>query len=595
VGSIAATHEWNLPDAPGPEADALARETGLPRLLAGVLLRRGLSSPQTVDEFIAPHAALLHSPAALPDIAPATSRILAAVRDREPVLVYGDYDTDGVTGTALLVSTLRSLGAGVLAYLPHREAEGYGLSLNGVTHARDNGCRLIVTVDCGVADFESVAAARAAGIDVVVTDHHEPRKAGRIQRSDAGGRLSDVPDELPDALAVVDPKRADSAYPFSELAGCGVAFKLAWSLFKVAGRSSADLTPVLDLVGLGTIADVVPLLGENRVIARLGLRNIRLSRRPGIQALLEVAGLRGRELTSRDVGFGLAPRINAAGRVGHADLALRLLLTADPAEATAIARELDGLNRSRQSIEESILAAATARIEEGRLHEQRVMVVPGEGWHEGVIGIVASKLVDRYYRPCVVVALKADRGKGSARSVTGFDLHAALSACSGHLLGFGGHRYAAGLQVSRDRLAPLAAALNEYAAGLPDAVFQPTLHVEAVAGLEEIDDALLGFLARFEPFGPDNPEPLFASLGIEVVGCPRRVGRDHLKFSVRSGGTVLPAIAWGRSSALLDIEVGRRHHLDVCYSVRQDSFRGRRRTELEILDLRTSSAGGPAT
>lgn len=571
MASVVPTHKWNLPEGHRPESEPLARELGVPPLVARLLAGRGLGDAALSRAFLEPLAAHLHRPDTMPDIAKATSRILAAIERHERILVCGDYDVDGVTGTALLCSVLTDLGAESLSYLPHRETEGYGLSLQAVRFGSEHICRLIVTNDCGISDFDAVAAANAAGIDVVVTDHHEPG------------------DRLPDALAVVNPKRTDSAYPFRELCGCGVAFKLAWSLLRAAGRDRGELNGVLDLVGLGTIADIVPLLGENRILARLGLKSIRLSRRPGLRALLEVAGLRKDELTSRDVSFGLAPRINAAGRVGHAGLALRLLLTADLDEARTIARELEGLNRSRQSLEETILNDAVRQIESDRLHERRVMVIPGDSWHQGVIGIVASKLVDRYWRPSIVVALDGETGRGSGRSLTGFDLHAALSACSDHLISFGGHRYAAGLTVRRDRLGSLSEALNAFADAVPESVFQPTLHVEAIAELTEIDSAFLTALNRLEPFGPDNPEPLFAALGLEVVGYPRRVGKDHLKFRVRSGAAVMEAIAWGRSSEILNIEIGRKGHLDICFCVRRDSWQGRPRIQLELLDLRSST------
>jgi single-stranded-DNA-specific exonuclease len=345
-------------------------------------------------------------------------------------------------------------------------------------------------------------------------------------------------------------------------------------------------------VGLGTIADVVPLTGENRILARLGLNAIRTSARPGIKALMEVAGIADRPLSTREVGFMLGPRINAAGRVGSADKAVKLLLTADTTEAQALAAELNALNRSRQTIEDAILNQALEVIESERLSENRAVVVSREGWHEGVIGIVAARLVDRLHRPCVVIALKGDAGKGSGRSVTGFDLYSALSSCAGYLQSFGGHRYAAGLNVKRDLLPGFSAALNEFAAALPEEVFQPSLHIDAVAAIEEVDDALVAALERFEPFGPDNERPLFASLGLDVVGYPRRVGKDHLKLRVRAQDRVLDAIAWGRSRELLNIDADARNHLDICYTVERRTYAGRTSTQLTLRDLRTAAQPG---
>ncbi|MEO0073821.1 MAG: single-stranded-DNA-specific exonuclease RecJ, partial [candidate division WOR-3 bacterium] len=555
MSALAPNHNWNLPEPDSTDGSDLAKATGLPRLIATLLQRRGFASAEAVRRFLEPSAASLHRPDTLPDIDRAVERIMQTVSRQQRILVYGDYDVDGITGTAILVSALRMIGADAITYLPQRETEGYGLSLKGLEYAQTQGCTLIVTTDCGITDLESTAAAATAGIEVVVTDHHEPR------RNDDGS------DELPTAVAIVNPKRSDSSYPFRELAGCGVAFKLAWRLLQAAGRTRQDLAELLDLAALGTIADMVPLLDENRIIARLGLKSLQTGWRPGIRALTEKAGLRPANLSSRDVSFVLAPRINAAGRVGNADTALRLLLTSDRTEADQLASQLDEMNRSRQLLEESIFEDAAAAVESSRLFEQRVMVVAGEGWHEGVIGIVASKLVERFYRPCVLVSFKGETGKGSGRSITGFDLYSALKACSDCLLRFGGHRYAAGLQIHRQQVARLAAELNAFAARLPETVFEPTLHVEAVARLSELDATLLEALAKLEPFGPDNPEPVFATLGLEVVGCPQAVGRDHLKFRVRDGDTVVPAIAWGRSSALNSLQIGRKNHLDICYTI----------------------------
>lgn len=577
MSALASSQNWNLPEPDSADTLALAEATGLPRLIAALLQRRGLDSAEAVKRFLEPTAAGLHRPDTLPGIDAATSRIMQAVEQHQRILVYGDYDVDGITGTALLVSVLGKIGVDAITYLPQRETEGYGLSVKGVEYARTQGCSLIVTTDCGVTDFAAAGIAAGIGIDVVITDHHEPK------RNDDGS------DELPNAVAVVNPKLFDSVYPFRELAGCGVAFKLAWRLLQAAGRTRQDLAELLDLAALGTIADMVPLVDENRLIARLGLKSLRSGWRPGIRALTEKAGLQPADLSSRNISFAIAPRINAAGRVAHADIALRLLLTQDAAAARQLAEQLDELNRSRQSIEESILADAVAIVEERRLFEQRVMVVAGEGWHEGVIGIVASRLVERFYRPCVLVSFKGETGKGSARSITGFDLYSALKTCSSHLLRFGGHRYAAGLQIHRQQLPWFADTINSFAAQLPESVFQPTLHVEAVAQLAELDSTLLAALAQLEPFGPDNPEPIFASLGLEVVGCPQPVGRDHLKFKVRDGDIVVPAIAWGRSSDLPSLEIGRKNHLDICYTIGQDNFVVPPRIRLEVIDLRTTS------
>jgi single-stranded-DNA-specific exonuclease len=582
VPAVKPTHRWRLPAPPAGDATTLSRELELPELVVDLLLRRGYSTADDIRAFLDPTPARLRKPDLLPDIIPATERIIAAINNRERILIYGDYDVDGVTGTVLLVSVLSRLGADVIYYLPHREAEGYGFSAQGLRFAAEQGARLIVTNDCGSNDHDTLAAARDAGIDVIVTDHHELGKT----KDDGRGTMD--AERLPPALAVVNPKRADSAYPFRELAGVGVAFKLAWSVLSALGRPREELIALLDLVGLGTIADIVPLVDENRVLARIGLNAIRRSSRPGLQALLKVAGIADKPLTGYSIGFMLAPRLNAAGRVGHAELAARLLLTRDESEAATLAAELDSLNRSRQSLEEKILTQATALVEAGQLADRRAIVVAAEGWREGVIGIVAAKLVDRFSRPCIVVALKDDKGKGSGRSVTGFNLHAALAACSGHLLAFGGHKYAAGLSLTRENLAGFSSALAEYADGFPEEIFEPTLHIDAVAPIEQIDDAFATAIEKFEPFGPDNAAPLFASLGIEVVGYPRKVGKNHLKLAVRAGDRTLEAIAWGRSAEIVNLEVGTGNQLDVCYTVGRNTYGGRTSTQLTLRDFRTA-------
>ena len=589
--AVKPTHRWRLPAPPAGDVGALSHELELPELAVDLLLRRGYSTADDIRAFLDPSPAGLRKPDTLPDITRATERVIAAIVRRERILVYGDYDVDGVTGTVLLVSVLGRLGADVLYYLPHREAEGYGFSAQGLEFAVAREAKLIVTNDCGSSDFETLAAAASAGIDVIVTDHHE--LAGTKDK----GQTTKDERRLPQALAVVNPKRQDSEYPFRELAGVGVAFKLAWSVLSSLNRPKEELIALLDLVGLGTIADVVPLVDENRILARIGLNAIRRSSRPGLQALLRVAGIADRPLTGYSIGFMLAPRLNAAGRVGHAELAARLLLTQDESEAATLAAELDGLNRSRQSLEEKIVTQATRLVEAGGLADRRTIVVAAEGWHEGVIGIVAAKLVDRYSRPCIVVALKDDRGKGSGRSVTGFNLHAALSACSGHLLAFGGHKYAAGLSLTRENLPGFSSALAEYADGLPEEVFEPTLHIDAVAPIEQIDDAFVTALEKFEPFGPDNAAPLFASLGIEVVGYPRKVGKNHLKLAVRAGERTLEAIAWGRSAEIVNLPAGGELSLhgdcpqsliDICYTVGRRTWNGRTSTQLTLRDFRTS-------
>lgn len=577
--SLTPEFDWRLPDPLPEQASSLAAEAGIPLVGAALMLQRGCRTAGDVSEFLEPSPARLNKPDTLPDIGPATDRILAALNKGQRICVYGDYDVDGVCGTALLTTVLRGLGADVIYYLPHRQSEGYGLSMDGIEHCRQQKVSLLVTNDCGSTDHAEVDAARQAGVDVVITDHHEP------------------PSELPSALAVVNPKRPDSGYPFSELAGVGVAFKLAWSLLSRLGRPRQELTGLLDLVGLGTIADVVPLVDENRVLARFGLEAIRTSSRPGLRALLDKCGIAGRPLRSYDVGFILGPRLNAAGRISHALDAARLLLSGDEAESARLAAELDRLNRERQVLEEKTMVQAVRLIEPAGLHKKRVVVVARPGWNEGVIGIVAARLVERYHRPCFVIAVSKDKGKGSGRSISGFDLYASLEACSDHLLGFGGHKYAAGLTIGKDEVDAFRSAVNSAAAEVPEDVFQRTLDIDVVADLDDVDPDLVGLLNSLEPFGPGNSRPVFASLGVEIVGYPRRFGKGHLKFNVRAGTEILEAVAWRRSHDLPDMQPDCPEALDICYTVERNTFRGRTATRLNVRDMRThqeASTGEPA-
>lgn len=608
MAAVSPTHCWRLPAPHAACVREVSQELGLPELAVALLHSRGYTTVEEMRAFLEPSPARLRKPDLLPDIGPATERILAAIQAGERILVYGDYDVDGVTGTALLVSTFKRVGADVLYYLPHRAGEGYGLSAKGIEFAAARKVKLIVTNDCGSSDFGAVAAATDAGIDVVITDHHE--LAGRRGPDPESGTQkpemaeSDRGEAEPAtaqmrALAVVNPKRTDSAYPFRELAGVGVAFKLAWSVLSALGRPREELTCLLDLVGLGTVSDVVPLVDENRILARLGLNAIRRSARPGLQALLKVAGIANRPLSGYSIGFMLGPRINAAGRVGHAEKAVRLFLTEDEAEAAALAAELDGLNRSRQSLEEQVLGQASILVEAEHLAERRTIVVAGEGWHEGVIGIVAARLVERYFRPCIVVSLHGNQGKGSGRSVSGFDLYAALQTCSEHLLGFGGHKYAAGLKLERDRLRSFSSALAEHADRLPEEVFEPTLHIDAVAAIEQLNDALVSALEKFEPFGPDNTAPLFASFDVEVVGYPRKVGNNHLKLTLRGRGRTVEAMAWRRSAEIVNLGTDavqpgqepnsvRFKNLDICYTIGRRTYGGRTSMQLTLRDFKTA-------
>ncbi len=545
-------------------------ELGLSKLALNLLYRRGYQDKSAIEEFLNPSLARLHNPRLLPDMERAVERILDALKKNDRILIYGDYDVDGTCGTALLVRVLSKIGANVSFYIPHRELEGYGLSETGVLFAKQNGFSLIITTDCGTTDFTEVEMANNSGIDVIVCDHHEPK------------------DNMPKAFAIINPKRPDTDYPFQELAGVGVSFKLAWALLSATGNTKEDLIEHLDLVALGTIADIAPLSDENRALAKFGMLKIKETNKIGLQTLLKITGLSGKTISPYEIGFVLGPRINASGRISEASKAVELLITEDEKRATSIAQELDLENQKRQKIEEEILIKASEKVERMDLDKTRFLVLADEDWHEGVVGIVASRIVERFYRPTILIALKEDRGKGSGRSIPGFHLYQALKNCENHLLGFGGHKYAAGLTISRDNIDKFSDSINEYTQNnTQEELFQRKVFIDAQASLYDFDKEFLKTLAKFEPFGPENPEPVFVTTGLEVVGYPKIVGKDHLRFKVRENKErVFDVIAFGKSEAILKLVKGQEDHLDIVYYLDENSFAGKTKVQLKIKDMR---------
>ncbi|OGR24431.1 MAG: single-stranded-DNA-specific exonuclease RecJ [Desulfobacca sp. RBG_16_60_12] len=558
---------WKVyPEQPDLVAAVMARHN-LPRLVARILLNRGLAAADDILAFIDPSLERLNPPFDLPDLEAAAARLGRAVRQGEPVAVYGDYDADGITATAMLHQFFRELGLTCFPYIPDRLTQGYGLKTEGLKELAAQA-RLIVTVDCGISDAQEVAWAKAQGLEVIITDHHE------------------IPPELPDALAVVNPKRLGHAYPFGELAGVGVALLLALGVradLRAEGwfsqRREPNLRSYLDLVALGTAADVVPLVGENRILVRQGLKVLEESRRPGIIALKEVTQLEGKPISYQNVVFQLAPRLNAAGRMGQARCALELLLSDDLAQARVQARYLHNLNRQRQALEEEVLKQARAIIRQRNLSARPVLLLAGEDWHPGVIGIVAARLADEYHRPAALVSLKNGRGRGSARSVEGFHLFKGLTACRQALHKYGGHAAAAGFEVAADQLPALQDLLDQ---AFHDQVgpepLRPALKVDAQVELPDLDHAFNRHLETLRPFGPGNPAPVIVCLGVECLGS-RVVNQRHLKVQLAQGGNVLEAIAFNMAA----------HHplngtLDVALGARISNYQGRTSLDLRLLD-----------
>ncbi len=559
---------WQVQPERPEEVRELSARLGFPPLVARLLLNRGLTGTEDIQAFLDPTLDRLYPPFGLADLELAATRLGQAVRRGEPVAVYGDYDADGITATCLLTQFFTELGLEVHNYIPDRLREGYGLKVAALEELRAKS-GLLVTVDCGVSDTTEVAWAKAHGLEIIITDHHE------------------IPPELPEALAVVNPKRKGAAYPFADLAGVGVALLLALAVRAelrsegwFARHREPNLRSYLDLVALGTAADVVPVLGENRILVSQGLKVLEESRRPGLAALKEVARLNGKPVSFREVVFRLAPRLNAAGRLGQARCALELLLCDDLARARTQAAYLHNLNRQRQSLEEALLREAGVLIRRDKLNLRPAMVLAKEGWHPGVLGIVAARLAEEYQRPVAMVSLKNGRGRGSARSVEGFHLFRGLQACGEVIDRYGGHAAAAGFDLAAENLAALQAGLEQAVQeqlGLEPP--RPALKVDAMVDLAQLNREFFHHLERLRPFGPGNPAPVFACPGVECLGS-RVVAERHLKVQLsHQRGVPMEAIAFDQA----------RHHplsgnLDVAFSARLSHYQGRLLPELLLLD-----------
>ena len=577
-------------------------------LLARLLVHRGLTDPAEARAFLRPTPKQLHDPHTLPGLTAAADRIAAAIKNNEKVVIFGDYDVDGVTGTAILWHAIRLLGGHAETYLPHRLAEGYGLNDEAIAALIDAGAKLIVTVDCGITAVGPVALARSRGVDVVVTDHHE-WGAGEEKR-DLESQISEVGSQgapLPDALIVhprLPPADGDAPYPNPHLCGAGVAYKLAWGVGLAVGATDRVPEALRDflieasaLAALGTVADVVDLVGENRALAHFGLGGLKRTTLSGLRALIASAGLGGKEIDSFDVGYKLGPRLNAAGRMGHARESLKLLTDATPDEATAIAAELEQSNRRRQQAQRAITAeAAGMAVAQGQVgnadpaDDARAVVVAGEGWHPGVVGIVAGRLVEKFNRPAFVIGLSDGRGQGSGRSIAALHLADALAACAGTYEKGGGHAMAVGLTLSADRVDAFRAAVAAHAAArIGPRDLLPTLSVEAECDLADVGEGLVAQLARLAPFGAGNPKPLLLVRSVDLVADPRCVGKNGnvLQLQVRSGRAQAKCVMFDCDDAPDCLRQLRRGAtLDLVAEPSVNEWNGRRSVELMVKDLR---------
>jgi single-stranded-DNA-specific exonuclease len=564
-------------------AQSLAAALDVSPVVARLLCHRGHADPEAAHRFLHPHLSQLHDPYRLADMRPAVDRLCAALARRERIAIHGDYDVDGVTSTVILRRALELLGGDVTHFIPERMRDGYGLQSPAVERLHADGVRVIVSVDCGIRSAEAARRARELGVDLIITDHHEPEA------------------ELPSALAVINPKRIDCTYPDKHLAGVGVAFKLVQALCERFDRQKW-LPAFLKLAAIGTVADVVPLVGENRIIAKLGLE--RLSQGPhtvGLRTLLESAGLQNTVIDGFHVAFVIAPRVNAAGRMSTPDLATRLLLASDETqleEVRRLAAQLGEENTRRQAYEADIVADAKKQVETDlRVGAHNVLVVAGEGWHRGVIGIVASKLVDAFYKPTIVLSVEDGIAHGSCRSIPAFDMLGALDGCADLFQKYGGHKQAAGLTMDAARIPEFRERINAHGLEcLEPTDLMPRLRIDSELRLAGIDSRVVSGLEQMAPFGLANAKPVFDASGVELLGTPRRIKERHLKVQLRQDGRVFNAIAW-RAAEKAGHWEQHRQSLRLAYSLDKQTFRGETTLELTVADLRASdpaASPGPA-
>jgi single-stranded-DNA-specific exonuclease len=571
---------WVISTSHPEKVQKLARELAIPPLVARLLVLRGLGNPEAAHRFLHPSLRQLHDPFLMADMQTAVGRLRRAIEQQERILIYGDYDVDGTMAVVVLLTALRAAGARVETHIPHRLKEGYGMRVPVVEQAAANGCKIVISVDTGVREHEVIGRAQELGIDCIVTDHHLPGA------------------QLPPACGILNPHRPDCGYPDKNLSGVGVAFKLAQALLG-QGMSDRLIQSYLKIVAIGTIADVVPLVGENRVIVHFGLAGLQQPVHAGLRALLEVAGLDGQQVTTGHVGFRLAPRLNAAGRMENAQDVVDLFTTPQADKAREIADRLDRRNRERQEVEEQILAKAleitkgsstqgrSGATSAGRPDGAYSLVVAGTGWHRGVIGIVAQRLVERFYLPTLVIAIEDGVGHGSGRSIAGFHLVEALDPARELFDRYGGHTQAAGFSLPADRIAELAARFESHARSrLRAQDLEPILRVDAELGLGDVDHNLYQALQQLEPYGLGNPTPVFAARSAQLLGPPRVLKDKHLKLRVAQGTKSAEAVGWGMAERSSTLAASQR--VDLAFTVDENLYQDMASLQLVIKDLKAN-------
>ena len=571
--------EWQIaPEIDGALVRELQHKLDLTPFAVNLICNRGITSADQIRRFLNPSLDDLCDPFLMLNMDTATTRVIHALQHREKMMVYGDYDVDGITAVSLLYLVLSQLGGDIEYYIPNRLTAGYGVHEEGILEAQKKGVGLMISVDCGITAVPEVKFAKDLGIDFIITDHHEAKE------------------EIPAAVAILNPKQVGDTYPSKELSGVGVAYKLAQALYERIGQPTGSLEEHLDLVALGTAADIVPLVGENRIFAHFGMRQIGVTRKPGLQALSHIAGLMeaDRDISPGQVIFGLAPRLNAAGRLGDSMRAVQLLTTRDESLARSIAKELDEENKRRKEFDEVTLREALLKVEdEVDLENDRVIVLSSEEWHQGVIGIVASRLVETYHLPTIMISVNKDDGKGSARSIPNFHLTEALTMCSEHLTAFGGHKYAAGLSIKADAIDAFKVRMREVARELlePDDLIRK-LFVDAVVDLQLVDNEFLDHLERLAPFGPQNTRPILVSRGLKIASHAQKVGPkgNHLRMRVKQGSTVIDSIGFGFGDLAPQLNQPNVA-FDLAYVPEYNFWQGKRKIQLRVRDVHVYESG----
>ena len=568
--------KWIMKDRGDSElVQRLAGELGVSESLANLMVQRKITSPAEANSFFNPSLEDLHDPFLMKDMNRAVDRLSGAIEKGENIMVYGDYDVDGTTAVALVYSFLKKHGANVEYYIPDRYKEGYGVSFQGIDFASNNNCKVLISLDCGIKAVGKIQYAKSKGLDVIICDHHYPG------------------DEIPKALAVLDPKQPGCNYPYKELSGCGVGFKLIHAYSKIHNIPFSEIANYLDLVAVSIASDIVPITGENRVLAYTGLKQLNDAPRTGLKEIIREADI-CHTLTIEDVVFKIGPRINAAGRMETGSKAVELLVSDDPRLAASISKEINCFNIERRSIDRSITTEAMRMIsDDPRLRNSKTTVLFNPQWKKGVIGIVASRLIETYYRPTVILTESNGFATGSARSVQGYDLYQAIEACSDLLESFGGHMYAAGLTLKKENIEPFTERFEQYVnSTITEDQLSPSIFIDAELSFTEINEEFYQVLSQFQPYGPENMSPIFVSYNVFETGSGRMVGSsgEHLKLDLfQDSGSFrsIPAIAFGQSNHFEYIKQGKP--FDVCYSVEMNEFRGNRNLQLNIRDIKTRS------